>query len=248
MQIFKSRALQPAKWLRPSWSQGPRRQRGSAMVEFAIVAPVAILLVMAIIQLGLMFSAKEVVNEAAFAAARAGAVQHAQVGAVDQDGTMAQVMMRGLIPFYQDTTMTGGAYARLQDAMTKAKGDTGCAAIGPCMLQVQVLNPVPDAFDDFGVTSSASQGHRYIPNDNLEYRSHSAGPKSKISIQDANALSIKVTYGYPIKVPLMQAVIKTAMCGVAASPYCDDFYAQGRIPIVVYATVQMQTPAWEPES
>jgi len=220
------------------------------MVEFAIVSPVAILLVMTIIQLGLMFSAKEVVNEAAFAAARAGAVQHAQVGAVDETGSMAQVMMRGLIPFYQDTTMSGSAYARLQDAMSKATSDLGCVGMDSCMLQVEVMNPTKKsgAFDDFGVTSSASQGHRYIPNDNLEYRSHSAGPRSKISIQDANTLQIKVTYGYPIKVPLMQSVIKTAMCGVSPSPYCSDFYAQGRIPIVVYATVQMQTPAWEPET
>jgi hypothetical protein len=235
----------------PSAKPLPRRgwllQRGSALVEFAIVSPVAILLVMAIIQLGLMFSAKEVVNEAAFAAARAGAVQHAQVGAVDQDGSMTQVMMRGLVPFYQDTT-TDGAYARLQDALNKARGDTGCSTLGPCMLEVQVLNPLPDAFDDFGVTSSASQGHRYIPNDNLEFRSHAAGPKSKISIQDANALKIKVTYGYPIKVPFMQGVIKAAMCGLADDDDCGNFYSQGRIPIVVYATVQMQTPAWEPDT
>jgi hypothetical protein len=220
------------------------------MVEFAIVSPVAILLVMVIIQLGLMFSAKEVVNEAAFAAARAGAVQHAQRGTVDEAGSMAQVMVQGLIPFYQNTALTGN-YQRLQDAITKAKDDVGCAAIVPsCMLQIEVVNPTPEsgAFDDFGVTSAASQGHRYIPNDNLEYRSHGAGPKSKLSIQDANVLRIKVTYGYPIKVPFMQAVFESAMCGVGGSPYCADFYTQGRIPIVVYATVQMQTPAWEPDT
>jgi hypothetical protein len=38
------------------------------------------------------------------------------------------------------------------------------------------------------------------------------------------------------------------MCGVGGSPYCAAFYNQGRIPIVVYATVQMQTPAWEPDT
>ncbi len=228
---------------------GPSHQQGSAMVEFAIVSPVAILLVLVIIQLALVFSAKEVLNEAAFAAARAGALQHAQLGAVNQAGSMAQVMVQGLIPFYQDSTNTDN-YARLRDAITQAASDVGCVGAASCMLQVQVVNPAPTggAFDDFGVTSSASQGHRYIPNDNLEYRSHGAGGKSGLSVQDANALRIKVTYGYPIKVPMMQAVIKSALCGVAASADCDNFYSQGRIPIVVYATVQMQTPAWEPDT
>jgi hypothetical protein len=28
---------------------------------------------------------------------------------------------------------------------------------------------------------------------------------------------------------------------------CTAFYSQGRVPLVSYATVQMQTPAWKPD-
>ena len=121
-----------------------------------------------------------------------------------------------------------------------------------------------DAFDDFGITSNAMQNHTYIPNDNLEYRPHSTqGPKSGMSIQDANALKIKVTYGYELKVPLMKRVFSAVMCGnfgtvreraftdwnsiigLGSIDDCVNFYLQGRAPIVSYATVQMQTPAWK---
>ena len=59
----------------------------------------------------------------------------------------------------------------------------------------------------------------------------------------------------------MKAVLNAVMCGVstgidafgtkrsagADSSDCTDFYSKGRVPLVSYATVQMQTPAWKPE-
>lgn len=219
-------------------------QTGATMVEFIIVMPIALLLVLAVIQLGLMFSAKEVVNEAAFLAARAGSVQNAQVA------PMTAAMQKGLTPFYQDTTITNPT-ARLLGALNAARQDTS-------FLTIEVLNPTPAAFQAFGTTSGASQGHRYIPNDNLEYRPHTA--IGGLSVQDANALKIKVTYGYQLKVPLMQSVFKAIMCGIGGglndfganygatsgtASDCATYYSQGRVPIVTYATVQMQTPAWQ---
>ena len=235
---------------------GPTRQIGTTMVEFAIVSPIAIVLVLGIIQLGLMFTAKELVNEAAFLAARAGSVQNAQVD------KMTDAMTKALIPFYQDTTDTND-FTRLLTADLKAQQDTLCNPLGACFLKVEVLNPTPAAFQDFGLTSAAQQNHTYIPNDNLEYRPHdSTGPSSGLSIQDANALKIKVTYGYELKVPLMRTVISAVMCGIdsgidafgrgknsvtASAGDCSNYYSQGRVPIVAYATVQMQSPAWKPD-
>jgi hypothetical protein len=43
------------------------------------MVPFALLLVQGTIQLGLLYGAKEVINEGAFMAARAGAAEHAQV-------------------------------------------------------------------------------------------------------------------------------------------------------------------------
>ena len=59
------------------------------MAEFAVAFPFALLLVLGIIQLGLMYTAKEIVNEAAFMAARAGSVQNAQVDAMNSEMVMA---------------------------------------------------------------------------------------------------------------------------------------------------------------
>ena len=235
--------------------RGPKRQEGATMVEFAIVSPFAILLVLGIIQLGLIFSAKEVVNEAAFLAARAGAVANAQVS------EMRGTMIRALVPFYQDTTDTQDL-RRLTVAMGKAMFEnTTCIPVIRCTLKVEVLNPTPAAFDDFGITGRVPANQIYIPNDNLEYRPHNQiGSKSGLSIQDANALKIKVTYGYEIKVPLMKSVIRAVMCGfdtgidafgrgnapVTGGLDCAEFYSQGRIPIVSYATVQLQSPAYPP--
>jgi TadE-like protein len=231
------------------------RQAGATMVEFAIISPFAILAVLGIIQAGLMFNAKQIMNEAAFLAARAGAVQNAQLSA------MQDVMVKALIPFYQDTT-NGDDLTRLGSAWLAAKTDTLlCIPFVQCNLKLEICNPTSAAFDDFGVTSSVfGSSHTYIPNDNLEYRPHgSQGQSSGLSIQDANALKIKVTYGYPLKVPLMQSVVNAVMCGIqgaidgfdktsespsAGARDCATYYSQGRIPIVTYATVQMQSPAW----
>jgi len=122
------------------------RQAGATVVEFAVVVPLALLVVFGIIQLGLMFSAKEIVNEAAFVAARAGAVQNAQVD------KMTDAMTKALIPFYQDTTNTDD-FSRLSSALASARNDTNCN--GQSCLQVEMLNPTPTAFEDFGITSNA---------------------------------------------------------------------------------------------
>jgi TadE-like protein len=242
------------------------RQSGMTVVEFALVIPIALLLVFGIVQLGLMYTAKDIVNAGAFAAARAGAFQNAQMD------PMTQAFTKAVIPFYQDTTNTNAA-SRLSQALSGAQKDTcsngdGSSAGGDdggngCFLKIDLLNPTPAAFDDFGITTSASAGHTVIPNDNLEYRPHSIrGAKSQLSIQDANTLRIRVTYGYEIKVPLMKAVFGAIMCGiddgvkafgsgntanVVGGDDCAIYYSKGRIPIVSYATVQMQTPAWQAE-
>jgi len=242
--LLRRRGVQP----------GPARQAGVTMAEFAIVSPFALMFVMGIVQIGLMYTAKAVVNEGAFLAARAGAVQNAQ------KDKMTDVMVKALVPFYQDTTQTNDVL-RVGTAWAKAKADTLCVPFVQCYLTIDVLNPTPAAFDDFGVTSSAMQNHTYIPNDNLEYRPHNVkGPSSGLSIQDANALRIKVTYGYELKVPLMATIVKAVMCGVdvgvgafdhgtmpiaGTASDCLNYYSKGRVPIVSYATVQMQTPAWK---
>jgi hypothetical protein len=82
-------------------------------------------------------------------------------------------------------------------------------------VKLDVLSPSQEAFNVYGITAN---GVRYIPNDNLEFRTATPMNGASISIQDANILRIKVTYGYKLKVPLMAAVLKRIMCpGVSYS-------------------------------
>lgn len=248
--MFRSKARRSE----PTLECSPQaRQSGAAMVELAIVAPCAIVLVFAVIQLGLMFSAKEIVNEATFLAARAGSMQNARVD------KMTDVLVKGLIPLYQDSTQTNDLQ-RLSLALVRAKLDTLCVPVVHCFLKLEVLNPTPAAFEDFGLTSPAAGGRTYIPNDNLEYRPHDVvGPNSGMTLQDANALKVKVTYGYELKVPLMKTIMKAIMCGVDSGidafgsgtgvdwvDDCSSYYSRGRVPIIAYSIVQMQTPSWRP--
>jgi hypothetical protein len=232
---------------------GRRSQRGASIAEFVIVIPFALLVVLGLIQLGLMFVAKQIVNEATFVAARAGAVQNARID------PMRAALIKALIPFYQDSTDTS-SLARVANAYIGAKRDLLPLPAPFSNLDITVLNPNSDVFADFGLTDSHNQ--TYIPNDNLEYRDYTKrGQRSRLSIQDANILKIRVTYAYQLKVPLMQTVYKSVMCGFdsgvnafgrgrgllfgrASIRDCLQFYDRGRVPIVSYATVQMQTPAW----
>jgi Flp pilus assembly protein TadG len=221
------------------------RQAGMTMVEFAIVSPIALLVVLALIQLGLMFTAKQIVNEATFVAARAGSVQNAQVSA------MQQALIVALIPFYQDS-LDADPGIRIRNAAQLAKNDLTAQN-----LTIDLLNPSADVFSDFGLTDANND--TYIPNDSLEYRDYSVrGQKTGLTIQDANALKIRVTYAYQLKVPLMQSVFRSVMCGFntgvnafgrggssADASNCAQYYNRGRVPIVSYATVQMQTCAVE---
>ena len=232
---------------------GARGQRGATMVEFVIVGPIAILVIMALVQLGLMMTAKQVLNEATFEGARMGASEHAQ----KQD--VMRALTRKLLPFYQDSTKPD-ATARLGGAALSELVDISI----PFRLKVARLSPPESAFSDFGLNVNDGSGnHVAIPNDNLEYRAYDAykGQQSGLTIQDANELRIQVVYAYELKVPLMKTVFKSVMCGIDSGVNafgrgsllaglgnvtdCLEYYMQGRIPITSYATVQMQSDAWQ---
>lgn len=226
---------------------GRHRSAGVSMTEFAIVSPLALLFVFALIQVGFMFVAKQVVNQAAFVAARHGAVSNGS------ESAMKVAAGKALIPFYQDST-NANDNARIGAAAAAALVDLG----QPWNLRVERLNPSKEAFDDYGLVDAKS-GKTYIPNDSLEYRLNFKGTKSGLSIQDANALKVKVTYAYELKIPLMQTMFRSVMCGLgsgitafgddaiwnklASVEDCARYYVRGRVPIVAYATVQMQSPA-----
>jgi TadE-like protein len=221
--------------------------KGASLTEFVIVTPIAILFVFCIIQAGLLYMAKLTLNNAVFMAARHGANNHAK------ESEIKDSLAKGLIPFYID------AFSKPDVAsMGIAYGEAKLALINPLNFnKIEIISPSPAMYATYGINSPTG---RYIPNDNLEYRD--ANPRTsadgQISIRDANILKIKVTYAYDInKVPLMATLLRRVMCtgfvdkgsigAWSASnlqgydvPSCA-YYLNKKLPIVAYATVQMQS-------
>ena len=99
------------------------------------------------------------------------------------------------------------------------------------------------AFQDFGRPNARRQIE--LPNDALTYRDPQAGARSGESIQDANLLKVRVTYGAPLIVPLVNRLIVAWVSTVTPglSPTERAYLAAGRLPIVAQAIVRLQTPA-----
>jgi hypothetical protein len=228
-------------------------QRGASMTEFVIISPIALLFMLSIFQFGLIYMAKLTLNNATFLAARHGAVNNADKGAIKNS------LIKGLIPFYVKAGTGRPDAGDLAVAWSKAYVDT---LLFP--EPVDLISPSAEAFTQFGLTHN---GVKFIPNDNLEYRLSDAGHTRagasgvRISIRDANVLKIKVTYGYELKVPLIRTVLSRVMClgvlgggsvdawkahnilpfQIDTSTECIRYYSLGRIPLVSYATVHMQS-------
>lgn len=224
----------------------PQRQcqRGASLTEFVIIGPLAILITFLIIQAGMLYMAKLTLNNATFMAARHGSMVNGNAQSIRLS------LIKGLVPFYQNAFDTNDV-SRLTAAAAKAAVDTSLGN-----LKLEVLSPSEEAFRVYGIRKG---GTTYIPNDNLEFRTPTPMGGASISIRDANILRIKVTYAYELKVPLMQAIVKRVMCpGVADSDVrawsrpsllplgnVSDciYYLRGRVPIVSFATVQLQSRA-----
>ncbi len=181
----------------------PRGTGGQAMVEFLIVFPVLILLVLGTFQFALIYQAKVTLNYAAFEAARAGSTGHAQLE------PMANAFARTMAAIHTheeglpDSFAVGGdpdyrgllwARQRLRDQL-----DAG-------LVNITLVNPGAASFAEHGIEVG---GERLIPNDNLMYRDgrHDNKPLSQQSIQDANLLKIHVGYCFEMIVPFVNRVI-----------------------------------------
>jgi TadE-like protein len=170
------------------------RQRGQAMVEYLIILPALLLLVLGAIQFALIYQAKFTLNYATFMAARQGALKNAKMTSI-KDGLAA-----GMTPLFMRTTD-----APFLDDLAKARIIAMIEVFNPLTAKVEIISPTKAAFD-------ALQQDNQIPNDNLMYRS-AAG--DGMSIQDANLLKIRVTYCVRLIVPFVNRVIYALSNGIA---------------------------------
>lgn len=198
--------------------QGGCRQRGQSLVEF-IVAVVAFgTFLLGIFQVALLYRAKTTVDYAAFMAARDGSTHGATQKSVN-DG-----LVKGLAPLYA----TSADLAGLGKAVAMAK-----AAELAHQAKAQIVSPTRAMFDQVAVAQF--DGVKGIPNDSLTYRSE--------AVRAANLLKVKVTYDYPLIVPVIDAIV-----GRLAGARKPVLHADGSVrmmwvlPVQAQATVQMQSP------
>jgi hypothetical protein len=211
------------------YRRGVRAQGGAATVEFALVALVALIpLVLAVLQLGLLYVAKHTVQHATFLAARAGAVSHGS------RTEMLRHFAKGLAPLHAGTTRDLRP-GDLAGAVTAAYGRAYAEALRPDRTRLHVLNPTRASFEDF---ERARRGVREIPN---VYVRGVPGPRSGQTLADANLLKLRVDYCAPLVVPLVDRILTATLRRLDPEPFRQQCYGARRLPVVGYALVQMHS-------
>ncbi|AJC46726.1 TadE family protein [Xanthomonas sacchari] len=213
----------------------PRYQRGQSLIEFCVVIPTFLFLVLVIFQFVLIYRTKTVLDYAAFQAARAGAVN----GARKSD--MADALAGGLTPLFVQSPDVANVM------LTKQK----VRAIEVTVFsKIEVIAPTRAAFNEF--RERQYDGRYALPNDSLAFRNANVGG-SQVNVQDANILKIKVTYDMPLIVPFVDRVIvglsDLVRGGESYTPnsmlWMDPISGHRRLPIESYAVVRMQSPIYE---
>ena len=227
-----------------------RAQRGASAIEFAIAAPIVLLLGLGALQWALVFHARQAIEHAAIEAARSGSMGHALPDAIETG------LARGLL------LATAAARVRLQQA--RAAGWVVIRRVAPTL--ESFADWAEPALDDWG---RPIMGLLEIPNDNLHYAEQRApaggasgthlglpvGRQSGQTLLDANLLKIEIVYGVPMTVPLIGRIAALAGralggCLAAERGGCAIFQAPDpsgravpRWPVSTSATIRMQSPA-----
>jgi len=221
-------------------------QVGATLVEFVVVTPLLLFMLMALIQYGLLYHAKSQLNYATYEAARAGTVSNA-------DPALIRIAFtRAMTGYY------GGGTTTAQLATSYAK-----AAADGAFVRIEILSPTKESFDDYaspGLASRLKLASRVIPSSNLAFiqcpmdvpgckhdpRTNASGQ----TLLDANLLKIRITYGMPERkqIPLVGPFM-TRIMGFLNGADTDAFrlglVRGGRIPIVTHTVMRMQSPAYE---
>lgn len=201
------------------------RQRGAALVEAAIALPILIVVILAAIQFGFVYQAKATLNHAALQAARAGAVRNGEPAALRRG------LANGLAPLSSpDSSLQGAA-----EAVARIEAELVTDA------RIRILNPTRESFDDF---ATDVEGRRELPNERLQTRSTEAGSRGGLNIQDANLLRVEITYGYELKVPLVNGFLSrlSLLAARQSDPFHHQLLRRNRLPISATATVRMHSP------
>lgn len=210
-------------------------QRGASMTEFIIVAPVLLLIGLALLQYALLFFTKNQVNHAGFMAVRAGSMHNATAESI------STAYLRHLAPLY------GGGSNLTEVAESAARAALDMQG----NYRLELINPTKASFDDFSepaLKEKHNTSARVLPNSSLALRNPSIiKASSGQNIFDANLLKVRITHGYRPGVPLVAKVFASGL--KAADDGQDKFVsallAKGRVPVVSEITLHMNSDAFE---
>lgn len=237
---------------------------GASMVEFIVMMPVLIFVVLGTVQMGLMYRTKATFNQATFAAAREGALNHAFVR------PMRTILANGLAPLYlrDDPSLANYTVALVQSRLENSILLENLGGV-----RIDIVSPTRAIFNQFSVDhrpliscnrNCPGGGRRQlgrdndivrqIPNDNLSIRAASAqsiGSSQRINLQDANLLKIRAHMCYELEVPFVGRIIfriltllggrgeHWAACAARTAATDNNTFF---IPIMSSSVVRMQTP------
>ena len=203
-----------------------RKQKGSSLVELLIAIGIFLTLGLGAFQWGLLYKAKNSANHASFMAARAGALNNADVT------TMRLVFARAMVPeFAAKSASDVDVLAALAEN-----------SISAGTVRIRILNPTQEAFSDFASDIDGDGLAEEIRNIDLDLESTDIGSSSQINIQDANLLKVEFTYGAPMHVPLVGEMISTSLSFLRTHDAFElALLGDGRMPITTTSIVRMQT-------
>ena len=211
---------------------GRRRQRGQSLLEFVIVVPAFLFLLLAVFQFMLIYRAKATLDYAVLEAARSGAVNGAKIGKIRSG------LVRGLTPLYVDSPGLAGVTEGALKAATEVR----------LYSDIDIISPTRRAWNEYAEVQW--DGKRALPNDNLAFRDTRVG-SSGVSVQDANILKIRVRYCYPMIVPFVDRVIGGLSALITeGDTWREDLRCSighySRMRLESYAIVRMQSPISNP--
>lgn len=234
--------------MRGAFSYRPmRRQRGAASVEFYVVSFFVFFpMLMAVLQMGFFFVAKNTVNLATFAAARAGAVTSGD------RGEMRTAFSKALSPLYVSSglrLMNGAGFTDLSGAnyaqvMAGAYATAYALTMRPLIDDIRILNPTPASFTDFGVRNPNGGSDRIIPVTNL-LNDVRVGASSRQTRADALLLKVEARHCYEMIFPMINRMVtQFLLINPLSPPTAADAacYAMTGVPIVSQAVVRMTVP------
>jgi len=238
------------------------------MIELIIIFPLFLLLLFAVIEFSLIYRAKFTLNHAAQQVARAGSLNNACMGAMDEQ------LIRSMMPLY---LKRDAGYLNAKKVQTLKK-----EAI-KIYTDADIISPSMEIFAKFKeklplqpsqISACAAQSYRVkaykpvdiLPNDNLQFRStftHQVkrnGESIKINIQDANLLKVQVRYCHRLAFPIIDLILDSIQRSKLSLSTDSIFYnncingkstdfntlQSGRYLVLsAYGIARMQTPIFK---